>query len=473
MHPFGMASCPPGPVSAGGSVRVIQGFFPSGRPTIIQPAAPTPMAPRLSPTLSLPARIVPGAVSPPIRPGAVGPEVLQPSRLAPVCPTAPRPILPRTSRPVAVQPSGGNSFALPPGFHLRPSRFGQRLPELVQRKMEAFFGADFSQVRVHVGPEAASIGAMAFTHGTDLYFAPGQYNPTTPHGQRLLGHELTHVVQQRAGRVRSPLGSGIAVVVEPGLEAEAERMGQHAAMARASLNPAGPTHGGLETVGPMLQSARSAVGQPARRLGPSTAALSPAGNPAQPAARQPLAAPSPCFQSSTIQPLWWTFFGGAWHPDDGATAGPPVGAPLNPVNGQRFDDAPVVVVVAPVVAGPPNWPLENAQIVRGRGNREGADLDVLIERVRGGTGNLYRRNIGTVVGGRAIRNGVRVEGLNDQSSRIDVQNPPGQGQHNVQFQVGGNSYAGVLFEDEDPLDDVLHNLRRAFDNARQARSPNS
>jgi hypothetical protein len=103
--------------------------------------------------------------------------------------------------------------------------------------MEAYFGADFSAIRVHDGPEAASIGALAFTHGADLYFAPGHYHPTTPQGQRLLGHELTHVVQQRAGRVRNPLGPGVAVVQDPALEAEAERMGQGAAASRDPVRP--------------------------------------------------------------------------------------------------------------------------------------------------------------------------------------------------------------------------------------------
>ena len=88
---------------------------------------------------------------------------------------------------------------------------------------------------MHVGSEAPSIGALAFTHGTDLYFAPGQYNPRSSQGQQLLGHELTHVVQQRAGRVRNPLGSGVAVVQDPALEAEAERMGMQAAALNAPV----------------------------------------------------------------------------------------------------------------------------------------------------------------------------------------------------------------------------------------------
>lgn len=97
--------------------------------------------------------------------------------------------------------------------------------------METLFGAQFSEVRIHVGPEAPSIGARAFTLGSSLFFAPGQYHPEGPHGRRLLAHELTHVVQQRQGRVRHPFGASLAVVLDPGLEAEAERMSLRAVSA--------------------------------------------------------------------------------------------------------------------------------------------------------------------------------------------------------------------------------------------------
>lgn len=109
---------------------------------------------------------------------------------------------------------------------LRPRSGGWPLPRDVQAKMEEAFGTSFSDVRVHVGPEASAIGALAFTWGSDLHFAPGQYNPHTPHGQFLLGHELAHVVQQRAGRVANPFGRGVAVVQDHALEAEADRLGR-------------------------------------------------------------------------------------------------------------------------------------------------------------------------------------------------------------------------------------------------------
>ena len=117
---------------------------------------------------------------------------------------------------------------------LRPRSGGWPLPRDVQAKMEAALGANFSDVRVHVGPEASAIGAIAFTWGSDLHFAPGQYSPHTPHGQFLLGHELAHVIQQRAGRVVNPFGSGVAVVQDQALEAEADRLGRMASMSRAA-----------------------------------------------------------------------------------------------------------------------------------------------------------------------------------------------------------------------------------------------
>jgi ribosomal protein S18 acetylase RimI-like enzyme len=115
---------------------------------------------------------------------------------------------------------------------MQPKSGGWPLPRDVQAKMEAALGASFSDVRIHVGPEASAIGAIAFTWGSNIHFAPGQYNPHTPQGQSLLGHELTHVVQQRAGRVSNPFGSGVAVVQDQALEAEADRLGHQAAMSR-------------------------------------------------------------------------------------------------------------------------------------------------------------------------------------------------------------------------------------------------
>ena len=122
--------------------------------------------------------------------------------------------------------NGVEAFQVP----LRQKAGGFPLPTDVRAKMESALGGDFSDVRVHVGHEATSLGAIAYTWGTNIHFAPGQYNPHTIQGQKLLGHELWHVLQQKSGRVRNPFGGGVAVVQDHALEAEADRMGIKAAM---------------------------------------------------------------------------------------------------------------------------------------------------------------------------------------------------------------------------------------------------
>lgn len=126
--------------------------------------------------------------------------------------------------------NGVEAFRVP----LRPKAGGLPLPSDVRTKMETAFSADFSDVRVHVGHEATSLGAIAYTWGTNIHFAPGQYNPHTLQGQKLLGHELWHVLQQKQGRVRNPFGGGVAVVQDHALEAEADRMGIKAAMTQVA-----------------------------------------------------------------------------------------------------------------------------------------------------------------------------------------------------------------------------------------------
>lgn len=112
---------------------------------------------------------------------------------------------------------------------------GQPLPVQLQSKMEGAFGADFSAVRVHEDGRAASLGALAYTQGTNIHFASGQYQPDTRQGQELLGHELTHVVQQRQGRVQTTgQAKGVAINNDPALEHEADVMGAQAARGEAT-----------------------------------------------------------------------------------------------------------------------------------------------------------------------------------------------------------------------------------------------
>lgn len=111
--------------------------------------------------------------------------------------------------------------------HASWARHGEPLPPSVRGVVESFFGADFGTVRIHVAAEVSALGLRAFAFGEDLYFAPGHYEPATREGRRLLGHELTHVLQQRAGcmGMAGPVSDELVVLEAPELEAEAEVMG--------------------------------------------------------------------------------------------------------------------------------------------------------------------------------------------------------------------------------------------------------
>ena len=100
-----------------------------------------------------------------------------------------------------VTSDAGGSVA-PPIVHQVLRSPGQPLPSSTRQSMEARFGHDFSQVRIHSDGKAAesaqAVNARAFTVGRDVVFGTGQYAPKTSTGQRLIAHELTHVIQQSA-----------------------------------------------------------------------------------------------------------------------------------------------------------------------------------------------------------------------------------------------------------------------------------
>ncbi|WP_274650218.1 DUF4157 domain-containing protein [Paenibacillus humicola] len=78
---------------------------------------------------------------------------------------------------------------------------GQRLQDGMREQLEGSFGTDFSDVTIHTDNTAdelsKSVGARAFTTGSDIFFRQGEYKPDTSGGLQLLSHELTHVVQQK------------------------------------------------------------------------------------------------------------------------------------------------------------------------------------------------------------------------------------------------------------------------------------
>jgi hypothetical protein len=102
---------------------------------------------------------------------------------------------------------------------------GAPLDPGIREQMSGALGDNFGDVRVHNDQLAAtlaqSVQARAFTTGSDIFFASGEYHPGASTGRELLAHELTHVVQQRGAPV-----TGEMRVSDPGdaMEREAERV---------------------------------------------------------------------------------------------------------------------------------------------------------------------------------------------------------------------------------------------------------
>lgn len=79
---------------------------------------------------------------------------------------------------------------------------GSALDTTTKATMESTLGTSLDGVRVHVGQESdqlnQSITAKAFTTGNDVFIRSDQWAPGSSSTQRLMAHELTHVVQQRS-----------------------------------------------------------------------------------------------------------------------------------------------------------------------------------------------------------------------------------------------------------------------------------
>jgi hypothetical protein len=112
--------------------------------------------------------------------------------------TVDRPSLQRA--PAATIPHA--SLVAPASVHAALDSPAIPLEADVRADMEDQFGHNFESVRVHSdGPAAESardVDALAYTVGSHVVFAPGEYAPNSDDGRQLLAHELAHVVQQGA-----------------------------------------------------------------------------------------------------------------------------------------------------------------------------------------------------------------------------------------------------------------------------------
>jgi hypothetical protein len=121
---------------------------------------------------------------------------------------------------------------IPGAVHEALTGPGQPLEHAVRTAMELRFQHDFSAVRVHTDKSSSeatrAVGASAFTVGRHLVFGIDQYRPHSEMGQRLLAHELAHVVQSSSDGDQLPLRLG-APSDQAEHEAEAAAAGRPAA----------------------------------------------------------------------------------------------------------------------------------------------------------------------------------------------------------------------------------------------------
>ena len=102
----------------------------------------------------------------------------------------------------------------PPIVHEVLNTAGDPLEQSTREFFEPRFGYDLSRVRIHTDQKAAasaeSVGAAAYAVGSHIVFGKGRYKPQARSGRFLLGHELTHVIQQTPVLSRQPLKPGDA-----------------------------------------------------------------------------------------------------------------------------------------------------------------------------------------------------------------------------------------------------------------------
>jgi hypothetical protein len=119
---------------------------------------------------------------------------------------------------------------------------GRPLDSATRSFMEPRFGYDFGSVQIHTDSRAAAsaadLSARAYTVGNDIVFGDAAYQPGSSDGQRLIAHELAHVVQQSQGPVSGvPLAKGL-FVSEPGDAYEREADAVADAVMSADATPA-------------------------------------------------------------------------------------------------------------------------------------------------------------------------------------------------------------------------------------------
>jgi hypothetical protein len=161
--------------------------------------------------------------------------------------------------------------AVPPIVHDVLRSPGQPLDAATRAFMEPRFGQDFSGVRVHndrtAAESARAVNARAYAVRSRIAFGEGQYAPGTSAGNRLIAHELVHVIQQRQASHESTVPATLQAN-SPGDTAEQRTDQVHSEVLTASdFMPSCPT------AQPSILLQRNDIGQTPTSLNPDVSHL--------------------------------------------------------------------------------------------------------------------------------------------------------------------------------------------------------
>ncbi len=152
---------------------------------------------------------------------------------------------------------------------------GQPLQPDVSEQMQAKFGKDLSNVRLHTDQKADEISrkiqAKAFTIGNDIFFRNGAYSPNSAEGRDTLTHELTHVVQQSSGAV----SNGSLKLGDPNDKYEKEAEGFAKSGQKQSQGVSGSTTGSVQRLS--IAGIKTKIGGAFSKGGTQSTSTSPQG----------------------------------------------------------------------------------------------------------------------------------------------------------------------------------------------------
>jgi hypothetical protein len=117
---------------------------------------------------------------------------------------------------------------------------GQALPEAMRKQLAPMVNDTLDDVKIYTDSAANAaadrMGARAFALGRGIYFAAGEFNPSSERGYHLLAHEIAHTIQQRGATLPALHTVQIGAATDSA-EHEAERFADQAARGETSTAP--------------------------------------------------------------------------------------------------------------------------------------------------------------------------------------------------------------------------------------------